>query len=145
MLSAEEKAVIFGPDTWCGKTSSVPSPATGGEDFKAVLEETIRIAEPDAPDLPLPQRGKWPLADAYYGDGWSVAYRVFDAQFWGVPQRRRRIALVADFGGQTAPEILFEREGVCGYSEESGAAWKRTPAYAGSSVAGDDRTSGGGT
>lgn len=81
------------------------------QDFKAVLEETIRIAEPDAPDIPLPE--KWPLADAYYGDGWSVAYRVLDAQFWGVPQRRRRIALVADFGGQSAPEILFVRKSVC--------------------------------
>lgn len=87
------------------------------QDFKAVLEETIRIAEPDAPDIPLPK--KWPLADAYYGDGWSVAYRVLDAQFWGVPQRRRRIALVADFGGQSAPEILFVRKGVCGDSAES--------------------------
>jgi DNA (cytosine-5)-methyltransferase 1 len=91
-----------------------------GEDFRAVLEETIHIAEPDTPDIPLPEKGKWPLADCWYGDGWSVAYRVFDAQFWGVPQRRRRIALVADFGGHTAPEILFERSGVCWDSAESG-------------------------
>jgi len=77
------------------------------EDFRTVLEETIRIAEPDAPDVPLPKKGRWPLADAWLGDGWSVAYRVFDAQFWGVPQRRRRIALVADLGGHAAPEILF--------------------------------------
>ena len=48
------------------------------------------------------------------GDGWSVAYRVLDAQFWGVPQRRRRIVLVADFGGHDAPEILFIRESMCG-------------------------------
>lgn len=89
-----------------------------GEDFRAVLEETIRIAEPNAPDVPLPPCGRWPLADSYYGDGWSVAYRVFDAQFWGVPQRRRRIALVADFGGQSAPEILFVRKSVCGNVEE---------------------------
>ena len=74
-----------------------------GEDFRAVREETIRIAEPDALDVPLPQKGRWPLADAWIGDGWSVAYRVFDAKFWGVPQRRRRIALVADFGGHAAP------------------------------------------
>ena len=53
-----------------------------GEDFRAVLQETIRIAEPDAPDIPLPPKGRWPLADAWYGDGWSVAYRVLDAQFW---------------------------------------------------------------
>lgn len=83
-----------------------------GQDFKRVLEETIRIIEPEAPPIPLPEKGKWPMADAYYGDGWSVAYRVFDAQFWGVPQRRRRITLVADFGGRSAPEILFIRRGL---------------------------------
>ena len=54
-----------------------------GRDFQVVLQETIRIAEPDAPDIPCTK--KWPMADAYFGDGWSVAYRVFDAQFWGVP------------------------------------------------------------
>lgn len=86
--------------------------SNGGADFKAVLEEIIRIADPEAPDIPLPPKGKWPLADAYYGDGWSVAYRVLDAQFWGVPQRRRRIHLVADFGGHAAPEILFVRQSV---------------------------------
>lgn len=91
-----------------------------GRDFKAVLEETIRLAEPDAPDIPHPAR--WPMADAYFGDGWSVAYRVFDAQFWGVPQRRRRICLVADFGGRCAGEILFVRESVPGNPEPNGAA-----------------------
>ena len=100
--------------------------SSGGDDFRAVLEETIRIAEPDAPDVPLPPKGKWPLADAWYGDGWSVAYRVLDAQFWGVPQRRRRIALVADFGGQSAPEILFERESVSWHTTQSGEAWQGT-------------------
>ena len=98
-----------------------------GEDFRAVLEETIRIAEPDAPDVPLPQKGRWPLADAWIGDGWSVAYRVFDAQFWGVPQRRRRIALVADFGGHAAPEILFVRKSVSGDFDESQAPREAAP------------------
>ena len=102
-----------------------------GDDFRAVLEETIRIAEPDAPDVPLPAKGKWPLADCWYGDGWSVAYRVLDSRFWGVPQRRRRIALVADFGGHAAPEILFVRQGVCGDTAESGAAGEETAAGAG--------------
>ena len=102
-----------------------------GKDFKAVLEEIIRIAEPDAPDIPLPPKGKWPLADAYYGDGWSVAYRVLDAQFWGVPQRRRRIALVADFGGHAAPEILFVRSGVQGDPPEVGSAWEETAVASG--------------
>lgn len=103
-----------------------------GEDFQAVLEETIRIAEPDAPDIPLPAKGKWPLADCWYGDGWSVAYRVLDAQFWGVPQRRRRIALVADFGGHAAPEILFVRESVCGDTAPGGAPGEETAAGTGS-------------
>lgn len=102
-----------------------------GEDFRTVLEETIRVAEPDAPDVPLPPKGKWPMADCWMGDGWSVAYRVLDAQFWGVPQRRRRIALVADFGGHAAPEILFVRQGVCGDPPAGGAAGEETAAGTG--------------
>lgn len=84
-----------------------------GLDFAAVLEEAIRVAEPEAPDVPVPEKG-WPTSGCIMGDTWSVAWRVLDAQFWGVPQRRRRIALVADFGGQSAPEILFIRKGVSG-------------------------------
>lgn len=102
-----------------------------GTDFRTVLEEIIRVAEPDAPDVPLPPKGKWPMADCWMGDGWSVAYRVLDAQFWGVPQRRRRIALVADFGGHAAPEILFVRESVCGDPAEGGTAGEETAAGTG--------------
>ena len=86
--------------------------ANNGEDFRAVLEETARIADRDAV-IPRPAGG-WRNAGVILGDGWSVAWRVHDAQFWGVAQRRRRIALVADFGGQSAPEILFEHKGVSG-------------------------------
>ena len=82
-------------------------------DFQAVLEETAKIADPAAV-IPGPPKGKWSTSGCVMGNGWSIAYRVFDAQFWGVPQRRRRIALVADFGGQSAPEILFVRKSVCG-------------------------------
>ena len=89
-----------------------------GEDFKAVLEEVIRIKEPEAPPLPPPEKGRWPCADCYLGDGWSVAYRVLDAQYWGVPQRRARIFLVADFAGGRAPEVLFKSEGVSGYTPQ---------------------------
>lgn len=103
-----------------------------GEDFRIVLEEIIRIAAPDTPDVPLSQ--KWPLADCWYGDGWSVAYRVLDAKFWGVPQRRRRIALVADFGGHAAPEILFVRKSVCGDIKEGGAQGEEVTARDGSST-----------
>ena len=89
-----------------------------GEDFKAVLEEIIRIKEPEAPPVPPPEKGKWPYADCFLGDGWSLAYRVLDARYWGVPQRRARIFLVADFAGGRAPEILFKSEGVSGYTPQ---------------------------
>ena len=88
-----------------------------GEDFRCVLEETTKIVCEDAA-IPRPE-GRWSPSGCIMGDGWSIAWRVHDAQFWGVPQRRKRIALVADFGGDTAPEILFERQGLSGDSEES--------------------------
>lgn len=95
-----------------------------GQDFAAVLEEIIRIAEPEAPDIEVPEKG-WPTWGGYHdevGGRWSVAWRVHDAQYWGVPQRRRRISVVADFGGDTAGEILFERKSVSRHPAESGAA-----------------------
>lgn len=94
-----------------------------GEDFRIVLEETARIAEADAV-IPRPPKGKWKNSGCIMGDGWSIAWRILDAQFWGVPQRRRRIALVADFGGESAPRILFERKGVSGYSAEGFRPWQ---------------------
>ena len=96
-----------------------------GQDFKAVLENVIGIVEEGA-EVPMPEKDEWPYADCYMGDGWSVAYRVFDAQYWGVPQRRRRIYLVADFAGRSAGEILFKSEGLSGYSAEGFRAWQRT-------------------
>ena len=95
-----------------------------GRDFAAVLEEIIRIAEPEAPDIEVPEKG-WNTWGGYHdevGGRWSVAWRVHDAQYWGVPQRRRRISVVADFGGDTAGEILFERKSVSRHPAESGAA-----------------------
>ena len=95
-----------------------------GADFAAVIEEIIKIAEPNADVcVCVPDRG-WSKAGCYYAaDGkWSVAWRVHDAQFWGVPQRRKRISLVADFGGLSAPEILFESNGLRGDTAESGEA-----------------------
>ena len=89
-----------------------------GADFGVVLHELAKIAEPDAPDVPMPEKG-WPYAGLLLGDGWSLGYRTFDAQFWGVPQRRRRIYLVADFRGQRAGKVLFERPGLRGYFETS--------------------------
>ena len=109
-----------------------------GEDFRVVLEELIKIAEPAAAVPPMPQGG-WPYADCYVGDGWSVAYRTFDAQYWGVPQRRRRIHLVADFGGERAGKILFEREGVRGYFTQGRTPWQGTSADAESGPGTADR------
>ena len=93
--------------------------SNGGKDFHAVLEETAKVAEGNA-SIPRFEGGRWPSAGCIMGNGWSIAWRVHDAQFWGVPQRRKRIALVADFGGTTAPEILFERKSVRGDIEQGG-------------------------
>lgn len=96
-----------------------------GKDFAAVLEEAVRVVEPEAPPVPVPEKG-WSTSGCLMGDGWSVAWRVLDAQFWGVPQRRRRIALVADFGGETAPEILFVRKSLSRDSEPGGTTREGT-------------------
>lgn len=85
--------------------------SNGGEDFAAVLEKAVRIAEPTFSLPRLPDKQKWTKAGGIVGDGWSVAWRTHDAQYWGVPQRRRRISMVVDFNGFTAGDILFERLG----------------------------------
>ena len=94
-----------------------------GEDFRIVLEELIKVVEPTAVMPEVPKAG-WSYADSYCGDGWSIAYRVLDAQFWGVPQRRRRIYLVADFRGECAGKVSFEREGLRGYFETGRTPWQ---------------------
>ena len=109
-----------------------------GDDFRTVLEELIKIAEPTA-TVPAPDKNGWPYADAYMGDGWSLAYRTLDAQHWGVPQRRRRIYLVADFRGERAAKVLFEREGLRGYFAEGRTPWKGTAADAQGCAHADDR------
>ena len=89
-----------------------------GEDFRAVIEEIVRIKDSTC-DVPRPESGRWESAGAVFlGDEFSLAWRVLDAQFWGVAQRRRRIFLVADFGGRTAPEILFEQDRLFGDTAE---------------------------
>lgn len=109
-----------------------------GEDFRTVLNEFIKIVEKDAvmPDVP---KAGWSYADCYSGNGWSLAYRVFDAQYWGVPQRRRRIYLVADFRGECAGKILFEREGVRGYFETGKTPWQGIAVDAQNCAGADDR------
>lgn len=95
-----------------------------GKDFAAVLEEIIKIVEPEAPGIEVPEKG-WPTWGGYHdevGGRWSVVWRTHDAQYWGVPQRRRRISVAADFGGDTASEIQFDGESLSGDIAESGAS-----------------------
>lgn len=144
-----EKATVYNLSVWedntygandvvahnCGAFSS-----NGGRDFAAVLEEIARIAEPGFSLSGLPEKWKWTKAGAIDGDGWSIAWRTHDAKDWGktirdsrtgnvirlgTPQRRRRISVVADFGGESAAQIQFDRESVSGHPAESGAAWER--------------------
>lgn len=98
-----------------------------GEDFRTVLEEIAKIKDTDV-SVPRPQKGKWKDAGNIVGNGYSFAWRVLDAQFWGVPQRRKRIFLVGSFGNERAGEILFKRESLSGNFAESRTAWKRLAA-----------------
>ena len=116
--------------------------SNGGQDFAAVIEEAIRVAEPEAPSVHVPEKG-WPTSGCCWDEmgKWSVAWRVLDAQFWGtsdkpLPQRRRRIALVADFGGLSASEILFVRKSVSGNLEPGKPKGKETSRDAGESTGG---------
>ena len=112
-----------------------------GEDFRIVLEELAKVADKDAV-IPMPPKDKWTTCGCIVGDGWSIAWRVLDAQFWGVPQRRRRIALVADFGGESAPEILFVRKSLSGHTDESKPKRKETSPDASRGIGADDREGG---
>ena len=122
----------------CGSLSS-PGKEKAGEDFRIVLEETAKVCDKDAV-IPMPNSGKWTTAGCILGDGWSIAWRVLDAQFWGVPQRRRRIALIADFGGHSAPEILFVSQSLRGHSEQSQPQREGTPSDASRGTGTDDST-----
>lgn len=104
--------------------------SSDGEDFRIVLEETVRIAAP-ACAVPRPPGGKWYPAGAVMGDGSSLAWRTLDAQYWGVPQRRARIFLVADFGGTSAPQILFEPAGLPGHPPTGGETGQAPAAQVG--------------
>ncbi len=109
-----------------------------GQDFKSVLEAFCGVCEGESVSLPAPPKGKWTPAGCVVGDGYSIAWRVYDAQYWGVPQRRKRIYLIADFGSERAGEILFESEGVRGDRPTRGEARERIAAYVEGGADGDD-------
>ena len=108
--------------TWlCWENVPGAFSSNGGADFKAVLDEIRKIKDPEA-DTPRPAR--WPNAGCILADDHSIAWRVFDAQYWGVPQRRKRIYLVADLAGQRAGKVLFESEGLSGYTPQGFRSWQ---------------------
>ena len=105
--------------------------SNGGEDFKAVLESVCSVKEDKAD---IPRYEKWPNAGEIVADDYSVAWRVFDAQYWGVPQRRKRIYLIGSFGSDNAVEILFKRDSVRRYLATRGAEEKEIAARPRNSV-----------
>lgn len=100
-----------------------------GADFQAVLQAFCDVNEEGRVSVPQPQDGRWKPAGCIVGDGFSVAWRVYDAQFWGVPQRRKRIYLIADFASECAGEILFESKSVCWDPAESRKARENAAKY----------------
>lgn len=112
--------------------------SNGGEYFRGVLEELARVEQPDV-SIPRPPKGKWNKAGAISGDGWSLAWRQLDAQYWGVLQRRKRIALVADFREQRAAEVLFERTSLSRHPDPCIPTPQKVTGAAGSRIAGNDR------
>lgn len=129
-LSVLEDNTYVANGVICHNCGAFSSGKPSGADFQAVLEEVCKVVRSDCPVVPIPKDG-WPSAgnlDGVGDDGtpFSICWRLHDAQYWGVPQRRRRIALVADFGGTTAPEILFESDSMQGNSEQSSETRKGT-------------------
>lgn len=111
------------PRFWCWENVPGALSSAGGADFRTVLEETIGIVEPE---VHVSQPKKWGKNGIVDGDNWQLAWRIMDAQYYGVAQRRRRLYLVLDTFGHRAGEILFERESVSWNFAEIAETWQRT-------------------
>lgn len=118
--------------------------SNNGEDFRAVLEELARVEQPNAVIPGPPRGGRWSKAGAIAGNGWSLAWRQLDSQYFGVAQRRKRIALILDLGGQRAGEILFERTSLSRHPDPCIPAWKEAAGLTANRPAGNDRMVGAG-
>ena len=103
------------PDIWCGKTFQEPYHQESPKEQTS--KSSSRKSSKSSKQMPMMclclRGGRWPKAGVIYGVGddgypFSVAWKLHDAQYWGVPQRRKRLALVGDFNGLTAGEILFD-------------------------------------
>lgn len=118
--------------------------SNNGEDFRAVLEELACVEQPNAAIPGPPRGGRWSKAGAIAGNGWSLAWRQLDSQYFGVAQRRKRIALILDLGGQRAGEILFERTSLSRHPDPCIQAWKEVAGLTANRPAGNDRMVGAG-
>ena len=125
MRGADDNIRLPRPYVWFWENVPGALSSNKGEDFRQVLEEVARIVETDI-FIPLPRGGKWSNAGYLDGDGWSIAWCLRNAAVEGVPQRRRRLFLVADFRGRGAAKILFEREGLSWHFEEIRKTWEET-------------------
>ena len=118
--------------------------SNNGDDFRTVLEELACVEQPNAVIPGPPRGGRWSKAGAIAGNGWSLAWRQLDSQYFGVAQRRKRIALILDLGGQRAGEILFERTSLSRHPDPCIQAWKEVAGLTANRPAGNDRMVGAG-
>ena len=125
MQQVNEQMSLFDQDMPCGRMSPELSAQTKGKTSESCSKSSVK-SKTKMPIFLNLLGGGWSTSGTIMGNGYSVAWRVLDARFWGVPQRRRRIWLVADFAGGSAPQILFIREGLSRSFAESRAAWEGT-------------------
>ena len=129
-MLTEGQVSLFDLDSPCGKTYPEPIPATAGKTSKPSSRRFVTSGGGHDHIVPMPAGGRWKPAGCIVGNGWSVAWRTLDAQFWGVPQRRKRIFLVADFAGERAGEVLFNEDRLHGDSSEGEETREGTAAHA---------------
>lgn len=114
------------PRFWCWENVPGAFSSNGGEDFRTVIEEVARIVDPSV-SIPFPKNGKWEKSGVVDGEGWQIAWRTMDAQYFGVPQRRRRIFLVADFEGGVQQKYFLSEKACLGILRRSQIRGKTLP------------------